>query len=480
MVTHEIVHVSDDLKHDAHLVKRFTERAEQVLQNNGVPIHKIIEFTDQAPSQYKNKTAFHYLTKRKTPVSKMFFGVRHGKSSCDACTGRVKQGVTRLVKTETAVVNSAKTFYDTCVEHLQKPLLQPCQHFILSFEFHNKLTSRLDTKLWPAIPKTRQFHCIGNMKNKQVYLRTFSCSCVGCIQGEEDCSNTVCPEEWKGYDLGSQKNCKANRSWWHEMAAGQIRKITENTGAQQDIDWVARLNVMNAINNFDDLATYVNQNPLPCFSDKPNDRVLQQELLNLDMVALHHIPNDAPQRVAPVSVEGDGNCFPQTISYLLYKSEQKYMEIRVRLVYEAILNINSYVDDIYVSVGARHSYDRATLTEQYAQYSDNFIPNTGRPIDVLDIYKKEVMDIRKDGAFMGIWQIFQAANVVKQPIHSVFPNIGNENVVKDLNRTVYCIDNANNIKPAIYIMWTPMQVKNSRPCHFVPLLQVVRNERKDS
>ena len=107
-------------------------------------------------------------------------------------------------------------------------------------------------------------------------------------------------------------------------------------------------------------------------------------------------------------------------------------------------------------------------------------PNTGRPIDVLDIYKKEVMDIRKDGAFMGIWQIFQAANVVKRPIRSVFPNIGNENVVKDLNRTVYCIDNANNMKPAINIMWTPMQVKNSRPCHFVPLLQVVRNERKDS
>ena len=95
------------------------------------------------------------------------------------------------------------------------------------------------------------------MKAKQVYLCTFSCSCVGCIQGAEDCSNTVCPEEWKGYDLGSQKNCEANRSWWRETAAGQIHKIMENTGAQQDIDWVARLNAMNAINNFDDLATYV-------------------------------------------------------------------------------------------------------------------------------------------------------------------------------------------------------------------------------
>ena len=133
---------------------------------------------------------------------------------------------------------------------------------------------------------------------------------MGCIQGAEDWFNTLCPGEWKGYDLGSWKNCKVNRSWWQEMAAGQICKFTENAGAQQDIDWVARLNAMNAINSFDDLATYVNQNPLPYFSDKPNDRVLQQELLNLDMVAFHHIPNDAPQRVAPVSVERDGNCFP--------------------------------------------------------------------------------------------------------------------------------------------------------------------------
>ena len=75
---------------------------------------------------------------------------------------------------------------------------------------------------------------------------------------------------------------------------------------------------------------------------------------------------------------------------------------------------------------------------------------------------------------MGIWQIFQAANVLKWPIQSVFPKIGNENVIKDLNRMAYCIDHANNAKKLLNIMWMPMQVKNSRPCHFVPLLKVVR------
>ena len=181
MVTHEIVHVTDDLKHDAHIVKKFTERTEQVLQNNRVPIHKIIEFMDQAPSQYKNKTAFNYLTQRKVPVMKNLFGVCHGKSSCDACTGRVKQGVTRLVKSGTEVVNSAKSFYKCCVKHLQKPLAKECQHYMLTFEYHNKLSSRPDSKKWPGIPETRKFPSIGNTENKEVYFHTFSCCCNGCL-----------------------------------------------------------------------------------------------------------------------------------------------------------------------------------------------------------------------------------------------------------------------------------------------------------
>ena len=81
LTTHEIVHVSEDLKHDAHLVKVFTARSLSVLKKNNVDIHKIIEVTDQAPSQYKNKTAFHNLCNSKIPIQKNFFEVKHGKSS---------------------------------------------------------------------------------------------------------------------------------------------------------------------------------------------------------------------------------------------------------------------------------------------------------------------------------------------------------------------------------------------------------------
>ena len=79
LATHEIVHISDDLKHDAHLVKVFTQKSIQVLKSNNVNICKIIEFTDQVPSQYKNRTAFNHLANAKIPVQN-YSGVRHRKS----------------------------------------------------------------------------------------------------------------------------------------------------------------------------------------------------------------------------------------------------------------------------------------------------------------------------------------------------------------------------------------------------------------
>ena len=75
LVMHEVVHVTDDLKHDAHIVKNFRARTVEVLQKNNVAVCKIIEFTDQAPSQYKNKIAFRYLAESTVPTQCHFFGV---------------------------------------------------------------------------------------------------------------------------------------------------------------------------------------------------------------------------------------------------------------------------------------------------------------------------------------------------------------------------------------------------------------------
>ena len=335
LVTHEIVHVSDDMKHDAHLVKMFTEKSIQVLKDNKVNICKIIKFTDQAPSQYKNKTAFTYLANSDIPTQRNYFGVRHGKSSCDACTGRVKQGVTRLVQSGQAVVNSAKTFYKTCIEHLQKTMEKSdkCQHYMLTFELHKKVCRRPSTINCPGIPEAQKLHQIGNTGGKVLYFWKFSCCCFGCIQGSMPCQNTVCPAEWTAFELAKKEAVDANLKNWFGEEITNTRICNTSAIRMQHIDWSAILQSLAQQRSFVLLKRYINSNPIPDLICHANDKLMQEETVNLDLVAMHYMPTDMPSALAPVQIEGDGNCLPQTISYLLSKSQEMYTEIRVRIVY---------------------------------------------------------------------------------------------------------------------------------------------------
>ena len=51
MVTHELVHSSDDLKHDANLVKRFHHISVEQIKKQKILIHKTVQFADEALSQ---------------------------------------------------------------------------------------------------------------------------------------------------------------------------------------------------------------------------------------------------------------------------------------------------------------------------------------------------------------------------------------------------------------------------------------------
>ena len=74
-----------------------------------------------------------------------------------------------------------------------------------------------------------------------------------------------------------------------------------------ELTWEQRLAQMHSISNFDDLQQYVNSNLLPNFEGLPNVNMTEEDKANLDFVALHHLPNDALDGFAPISIEGDGN-----------------------------------------------------------------------------------------------------------------------------------------------------------------------------
>ena len=161
----------------------------------------------------------------------------------------------------------------------------------------------------------------------------------------------------------------------------------------------------------------------------------------------------------------------------MFRTQEKHYEVRTRIVYESVINIDKYLNSEYLQHGANHRYRRGTLAQQYVMYSDNY--TAAGWINAKRIYIQEILDICKDGAFMGVRQILQVANVIGCPIQSVYPDGGNKSIKLNLNWTMCCINNAQNSGNVLKIMWTPMQVGNGRPCHFVPLLKVVRTYFRD-
>ena len=105
-------------------------------------------------------------------------------------------------------------------------------------------------------------------------------------------------------------------------------------------------------------------------------------------------------------------------------------------------------------------------------YSSSYDPT--QQFDVVDIYKKEVLELTRDGSFCGLWQMAQAANILRRPVLSIYLTELHDGMHLDFNRKFMCIDNRYNERNSVKIMWTPMQVsRNSYPVHFVPLLKAV-------
>ena len=470
LVLHEIVHISDDLKHDAHLVKKFQAANYQILTKRGVQIRKIVEFTDQAPSQFKNKSAFRYLSDEQRPCQRNFFGVRHGKGPCDACAGRFKSRISTLVKTGTCVIDSPKTCYEAAKEHIETawPASNECAHYMMTIHFTPKLVKRPNTEKWKGVHATRDhMHSIMNTGKKlQVNVRDVMCMCSGCLHGDSECKQPNYIDNWRGFDMEKYKAIDADLSMWKSI---EIRKTV---GARDDYAWEEVREILGSLDSFDDVLAYIQRNPLPFFDFHINEVLLEEDRDNIDLVALHYKPEDAPEGFVPCKIRSNGNCFPRSLSFICFKSQDMHFELRVRIIYEAVLNMNYYLSNWHLSRGCNIVYRQGGPCKQLAMYSSSY--SAQEVLNIPEVYKKEVLEITKDRAYCGLWQMAQAANILHRPIQSVYPLGLHDGMCLDFNRKFMCIDNKYNNREPVKIMWTPMQVShNSYPVHFVPLLKAV-------
>ena len=145
------------------------------------------------------------------------------------------------------------------------------------------------------------------------------------------------------------------------------------------------------------------KNPLPFFDCHIDLNLSDRDRDRIDPVALHYVPADAPEGLVPCTIEGDGNCFPRTLSYICFRTQDLDVEFCVRLQYEALLNAKHYINNRYLSRGSNIVHRRGGPCKQIAMYSDHYVP--GVELDVVKIYKQEVLSLSKKNTYCGLWQL---------------------------------------------------------------------------
>ena len=159
---------------------------------------------------------------------------------------------------------------------------------------------------------------------------------------------------------------------------------------------------------------------------------------------MRSLPPDGPQSVFAIVTKGDGNCLCRALSRAYCGNESMHLEIRARIIIEGVQNHHLYVTQEIMERGATNIRQDESIPSIYAKYSDHYISGqvvTENTIDYL--YSREMYDCSKIGSYLGLWQIAQAAQILKSPIHSVYPQGGDEFMRYDFHRSFFPSENAN-------------------------------------
>lgn len=192
----------------------------------------------------------------------------------------------------------------------------------------------------------------------------------------------------------------------------------------------------------------------------------------IDAVGQKFFPRDGPKSLVPIENEGDGNCLPRALGHLFLSDQDDHVEVRVRIVFEGVANSDLYVSDAYLSRGLPESSCKG-VASSYCLYSGFANRRYLSEVDIMNIYKKEMLTVRRKGTEMGMWEFHMATQVFSRPIGTVYPEHTNPYVRKHTNRIILPLRECFDILEPVFVMWTPLHLRDKpfQVKHFVPLMK---------
>ena len=149
------------------------------------------------------------------------------------------------------------------------------------------------------------------------------------------------------------------------------------------------------------------------FSLKVKKLTIQNVQGELDTRAAALYPEDGPSGLFSVKVGTDGNCCPRALSVLAYGKEDHHVEMRCRLVVEMASDEEKYLTP------SNWELDQESLTT-LASISDG-ISNDLSPAGIKSTFRQEILSCIQMEVYMGLRQLFAAAEVLNCPIDVIYP-----------------------------------------------------------
>ena len=99
LVCDKIMMVSKDVKHDSFAVDTFVDKALSHLKEKGIPVKRIIMWSDNCSTQYKSCKVFDSMSKfRDIPVMHNYSCAKHGKAEADGAIGCLSMHLDAVVR----------------------------------------------------------------------------------------------------------------------------------------------------------------------------------------------------------------------------------------------------------------------------------------------------------------------------------------------------------------------------------------------
>lgn len=452
--------ISDSLHHGPAAIWAHLDPVLDMIDTQFPEIDTVHFISDGPTSQYRQKSNFfmfnNMLKKHSFKCGTWnFLGSGHGKGAPDGVGASIK----RLCDQQVLHGKDVRCAMD--IYNLLLASNTSVQVFLIPSSAVEDKIKCLDTNKIKTIPGTMKIHQVICDGSNTIRYRPLSCYCTKntcvCFGVKEHIFPSLeAPIVSQSYHDDKGNQTQAGRKKYYDTVLDSLKKCV----------------------TFDQIKSRSETLSDTFIIDGPIDIQVGE----LDHDSLQLLPGDIPSdfTMIPIKSSADGDCLPHTGSIIAFGQENLNSEIRVRIVQELCLHKNLYLSPEYLRQGIDVSDNEAKkLPGKFAMFSEHYLGGPLTETTIESIYTQEVVTISRQYTYMGIWQLFALSNVLNTRLFSVYPNLGNPNVRKDLNRWIHprqpCGISKTDNQPA-FIMWTStrqdMNETHWVPNHFVPLMTV--------